>query len=164
MKNYVVESYENYREEDRLSTNNARRIEFLTTVRVLDEIIKDKKDILDCAAGTGIYAFHLADKGHNVTATDITPRHIDIIRNTLNDKPYNMKTAVLDATDMSMFPDESFDVVLNMGPFYHLVNKDDRENCLKEFMRVLKKAVYLLPPIFQDIMYFSMLQCRIKIF
>ena len=30
MKNYVVESYENYREEERLSTNNARRIEFLT--------------------------------------------------------------------------------------------------------------------------------------
>ena len=28
MKNYVVESYENYREEERLSTNNARRIEF----------------------------------------------------------------------------------------------------------------------------------------
>ncbi len=144
MKNYVVESYENYREEDRLSTNNARRIEFLTTVRVLDEIIKDKKDILDCAAGTGIYAFHLADKGHNVAATDITPRHIDIIRNTLNDKPYNMKTAVLDATDMSMFPDESFDVVLNMGPFYHLVNKDDRENCLKESMRVLKKGGILV--------------------
>lgn len=144
MKNYVVESYENYREEDRLSTNNARRIEFLTTVRVLDEIIKDKKDILDCAAGTGIYAFHLADKGHNVTATDITPRHIDIIRNTLNDKPYNMKTAVLDATDMSMFPDECFDVVLNMGPFYHLVNKDDREKCLKESMRVLKKGGILV--------------------
>lgn len=144
MKNYVVESYENYCEEDRLSTNNARRIEFLTTVRVLDEIIKDKKDILDCAAGTGIYAFHLADKGHNVTATDITPRHIDIIRNTLNDKPYNMKTAVLDATDMSMFPDESFDVVLNMGPFYHLVNKDDREKCLKESMRVLKKGGILV--------------------
>lgn len=33
MKNYVVESYENYREEERLSTNNARRIEFITTVR-----------------------------------------------------------------------------------------------------------------------------------
>ena len=30
MKNYVVESYENYKEEERLSTNNARRIEFLT--------------------------------------------------------------------------------------------------------------------------------------
>ena len=55
MKNYVVESYENYKEEDRLSSNNARRIEFLTTARVFDELITDKKKILDCAAGTGRY-------------------------------------------------------------------------------------------------------------
>ena len=40
--NYVVESYENYKEENRLTTNNARRIEFITTTRVLDEIIGTK--------------------------------------------------------------------------------------------------------------------------
>ena len=40
MKNYVVESYEKYREEDRLTTNNARKIEFLNTVRILEEHIK----------------------------------------------------------------------------------------------------------------------------
>lgn len=34
MKNYVVESYENHKEEDRLTTNNARKIEFTTTMRV----------------------------------------------------------------------------------------------------------------------------------
>ena len=58
MKNYVVESYEKYREEDRLTTNNARKIEFLNTVRILEEHIKENSKILDCAAGTGIYAFH----------------------------------------------------------------------------------------------------------
>ena len=36
MKNHVIESYENYREEDRLTTNNARRIEFINTVKILD--------------------------------------------------------------------------------------------------------------------------------
>ena len=50
--NYVVDSYENYKEENRLTTNNARRIEFVTTTRVLDEIIDTKSKILDCAAGT----------------------------------------------------------------------------------------------------------------
>ena len=84
--NYVVDSYENYKEENRLTTNNARRIEFVTTTRVLDEIIDTKSKILDCAAGTGIYAFWFADKGHDVTATDITPRHIDIINRTLAGK------------------------------------------------------------------------------
>lgn len=66
--NYVVESYENYKEEDRLTTNNARKIEFITTTRVLDEVIDAESKILDCAAGTGVYAFWLADKGHDVTA------------------------------------------------------------------------------------------------
>ncbi len=144
MGNYVVESYENYREEDRLSTNNARKIEFLTTIRILDDLISGKKTILDCAAGTGIYAFHFADKGHTVTATDITPRHIEVIRSILRNKPYKMETAILDASDMSIFENESFDIVLNMGPFYHLVDRSDREKCIKESLRVLKKGGLLI--------------------
>ncbi|MCM1283416.1 MAG: class I SAM-dependent methyltransferase [Muribaculaceae bacterium] len=66
---------------------------------------------MDCAAGTGIYAFYLADKGHVVTATD-----------------------------MSVFEDNSFDVVLNMGPFYHLITESEREKCLSECIRVLRKG------------------------
>ena len=125
--NYVVESYENYKEEDRLTTNNARKIEFITTTRVLDEVIDAESKILDCAAGTGVYAFWLADKGHDVTATDITPRHIDIINQTLKTKKYSMNTAFLDATDMSCFADDTFDVVLNMEPFYHLLVEQMKE-------------------------------------
>lgn len=140
MKKHVIESYENYREEDRLSTNNARKIEFLTTVRILDRLIVGKKKILDCAAGTGIYSFYYADRGHEVTATDITPRHIEIMQENLKSKPYTMEMAVLDATDMSRFKDETFDIVLNMGPFYHLINESDREVCMKESLRVLKKG------------------------
>ena len=118
--NYVVDSYENYKEENRLTTNNARRIEFVTTTRVLDEIIGTKSKILDCAAGTGIYAFWLADKGHDVTATDITPRHIDIINRTLTNKNYHMNTSVLDATE------------------------EQREKCMKECLRVLRKGGFLV--------------------
>jgi len=140
MKNYVVDSYENYKEENRLTTNNARKIEFITTTRIMDELISANSKILDCAAGTGVYAFYLADKGHEVTATDITPRHIEVINNTLKDKSYKMNTAVLDATDMSMFEDESFDVVLNMGPFYHLLTEEQRSRCMSESLRVLKKG------------------------
>ena len=135
--NYVVDSYENYKEENRLTTNNARRIEFVTTTRVLDEIIGTNSKILDCAAGTGIYAFWFADKGHDVTATDITPRHIDIINRTLTNKNYHMNTSVLDATDMSCFADDSFDIVLNMGPFYHLITEEQIEK--KQYEMQLKQ-------------------------
>jgi ubiquinone/menaquinone biosynthesis C-methylase UbiE len=144
MRRDVVNSYENYHEEERLSTNNARKIEFLTTTRILNEVIYRNSDILDCAAGTGIYAFYLADQGHRVTATDITPRHIDYIRSKLKTKNYGMHTAVLDATNMGIFPDESFDVVLNMGPFYHLTNPEDREKCMRESIRVLRHGGILV--------------------
>lgn len=144
MKNYVVESYENYREEDRLTTNNARRIEFINTVKILNEHIRKNSKILDCAAGTGVYAFYLAEQGHDVTATDITPRHIDIINKNIKNKKLTMKTAVLDATDLSVFADDSFDVVLNMGPFYHLITEEQRNRCLDECIRVLKKGGILV--------------------
>lgn len=144
MKNVVVETYEHGREEDRLTTNNARKIEFLTTVRALEELLPEHQTILDCAAGTGVYAFHLADRGHTVTATDITPRHIEVMRAALRSKPYQMETAVLDATDLSVFGDGQFDVVLNMGPFYHLTDREARERCLSECVRVLNKGGLLV--------------------
>lgn len=144
MKNYVIDSYENYREENRLTTNNARKIEFITTAKILDEYLEKSCKVLDCAAGTGIYAFYLANKGHEVTATDITPRHIDIINEQKAKKHVQMETAVLDATDMSVFEDDSFDVVLNMGPFYHLITENQREKCLSECIRVLKKGGLLV--------------------
>lgn len=100
MRNFIVESYESSREEDRLITNNARRIEFITTTRIFDELFDNKMKGLDCAAGTGVYAFYLADKGYEVTATDITPRHIALINQKLMDKKYNIATSVLDATNM----------------------------------------------------------------
>ena len=139
MKN-VIKSYENYREEDRLTTNNARKVEFETTIRIFNELFPTNAKILDCAAGTGVYAFALAEKGFDVTATDITPRHIDYINEELKSKSYSMNTAVLDASDLSMFADESFDIVLNMGPFYHITEAKDRDRCMQENLRVLKKG------------------------
>ena len=145
MKNHVVDTYENYKEENRLTTNNARRIEYETTVRVMEELIGTDKKILDCAAGTGIYAFHFADRGHEVTATDITPRHVEIMDKKLQEKSYEMQTAVLDAVDMSMFEDETFDVVFNMGPFYHLVDEEQFNFfiCLLKFFPTLKNVIIL---------------------
>ena len=46
-----------------------------------------------------------------MTATDITPRHVEVMKEMAQSKPYEIDTRVLDATDMSVFADESFDVV-----------------------------------------------------
>lgn len=135
----IIDSYENYDEESRLTTNKARRVEFLTSINVMDKLISKKSKILDCAAGTGIYSFHYAEQGHEVHAYDLTPRHVEIMNEKLKSKAYlNMTTGVLNAVDMSVFKDKSFDIVLNFGPLYHLIKMEDRENCIKESLRVLK--------------------------
>ena len=143
MNQNIINYYENYKEEDRLTTNNARKIEFLTTIHFFEKHFHGKLKILDCAAGTGTYAFYLADRGHQLTATDITPRHIAYMNEMLKTKLYQVETKVLDAVDMSCFPDESFDVVLNMGPFYHLIDRELRKRCFEESLRVLKRGGYL---------------------
>ena len=59
MRNYIVDSYEHGKEEDRLTTNNARKTEFIKTTRIFDEMFDVKCKILDCAAGTGVMHFGL---------------------------------------------------------------------------------------------------------
>ena len=140
MSDAVVNLYEGYKEENRLTTDNAGSVEYITTAKILNEHLPEKSKILDCAAGTGIYAFHLAEAGHHVTALDITPRHIDFIENELKNKPFSMNTQVNDAKDLSLFEDESFDSVLCMGPLYHLTEEKDRLQCLNECLRVLRKG------------------------
>lgn len=47
--------------------------------------------------------------------------------------------------DLSMFDDNSFDVVLNFGAFYHLKDEEDRIKSIAESMRVLKPdGIYCL--------------------
>ena len=136
----IVESYESYREEDRLTTNNARKIEYITTVKAFNNILPKHGRLLDCAAGTGIYSFYFARKGYDVIALDITPRHINFILEKLRKESVNMQARVNNAIDLSDYKDETFDVVLCMGPFYHLTDEKLRVDCINECKRVLKKG------------------------
>ncbi|SHI60898.1 class I SAM-dependent methyltransferase [Lutispora thermophila] len=140
--NSVVNWYEKYDEDSRLTTNKARRVEFIVSTRILDGYMNPDDYILDVAAGTGIYTFYYARKGHNVLATDLTPKHIQIINNKLNDeyKGFHIKAEVNNAIDLSMFEDNQFDTVLCFGPIYHLIEVDDRKRCINECLRVLKEG------------------------
>ncbi|ABW17676.1 class I SAM-dependent methyltransferase [Alkaliphilus oremlandii] len=138
----VVDFYEKYDEESRITTNNARKIEFLMTTGVLDNHIEKTHRILEIGAGTGAYSFYYGEKGNFVIATDITPKHIEIIGQKMKERgnDINLQAEVANATDLSQFSSESFDVVLCLGPMYHLTNSSDRKTCLSEALRVLKKG------------------------
>lgn len=133
----LVEYYASGYERKRLKKDKYHSIEYLTTVRYLDMLLPEEGKVLDCCAGGGTYSFYLAERGYSVTAADLSPKNIDLIK---SDRQSKSLDAVLrlNVLDMSCFADRSFDVVLCMGAFYHLKSAEERKQCVAECLRILK--------------------------
>lgn len=137
MSSALNKYYENYDEEGRLQRDNTHRIEFLTTVHYFDKLFNPNSRILDACAGTGAYSFYLAEKGHSVTACDLVPHNVNIIKR--NPKKGILESInVCNVLDLSCYDSDMFDVVLCMGALYHLKSDEDRKTALLESKRVLK--------------------------
>lgn len=138
-KDIIADKYSEYDEDTRLVRDRGHHIEYLTTMRYIQKFLKSGNKILEIGAATGRYSVTLAEKGYDVTAVDLVPKHVEIMKSkTCGLK--NFKCMVADALDLSMFEDKSFDMVLNLGPMYHLFNKKDKNRAIKETLRVAKKG------------------------
>jgi ubiquinone/menaquinone biosynthesis C-methylase UbiE len=133
----LIEYYNNYDEESRLIKDNAHSIEYITNIHYIEKYCSPNDKILDGCAGVGRYAFYLAQKGYKVTAGDIVPHYIDIIKNKDKERHILQEIKINDILNMD-FPDNSFDIVLCMGALYHLENVQDRKRAVEECNRVLK--------------------------
>jgi len=134
----VIKYYDNYDEEHRLVKDRAHNIEYLTTMRYIQKFLKPGAKILEIGAATGRYSITLAKMGYDVTAVDLTPRYVEIMK-CKSRRLKNFQCMVANALDLSMFKDNSFDLVLNFGPMYHLFNQKDKNKAVKETIRVAKK-------------------------
>lgn len=137
----IINYYEKYDEDSRISSSMARKIEFTVTTNVLNKYVKHGDRILELGAGTGIYSFYYGRKGHEVVATDLTPKHVEIMKEKLKgEETLKLSVEVADATNLSKYETESFDIVTCLGPIYHLLEDSLREKCIKEALRVLRKG------------------------
>ncbi|MDR0287962.1 MAG: methyltransferase domain-containing protein [Clostridiales bacterium] len=131
VKNY----YDDYDEDGRLFRDKAHLPEYLTTIRYFDRLFTAGSRILDVCAGTGRYSFYLANKGHIVTACDLSEHNIDIIRSK-SDVNKLADTAVCNVLNLARFEENSFDVVLCMGAMYHLPLDIVKTQAIQECIRV----------------------------
>jgi SAM-dependent methyltransferase len=132
----IVRHYEDaIREEDRITTGTGR-LELLRTQEILRRHLPGPPaEILDVGGATGVHAQWLAADGHRVHIVDLTPRHVEKARTDLG--PLGVTAELGDARRLSA-PDESFDVVLLLGPLYHLTERADRIRALLEARRVVR--------------------------
>ena len=141
VKNY----YKHFDEKNRLRNDNSGKLEFLMTMRILEKnlpVLDDGAEIsvLDLGGGAGVYSFPLAKKGYKVTLADLSETLLEQAKKQKEeDKVENLISCdQVNATDLSCYKDNSFDVVLLFGPLYHLTEKSEREKCVGEIRRVLK--------------------------
>lgn len=136
MMNY----YTLYDEDVRLEKDNAHKTEFITTTYFLNTVIKENSKILDAGAATGRYSFYYAGRGNKVTAIDLYPSNIDVLKRkwTMCTSKHNLTYTLGDGRDLSAYENSSFDTVLCMGPFYHLSTMEERKKCICECLRVLE--------------------------
>lgn len=127
---------EKYDEWERL---NRHKIEFDITKRYLDEyIIGEGLEIFDIGGGPGRYSIYLAEKGHKVSLLDLSKRNIQVAKEKSAEKGITLETYIHgNALELEEY-EQKYDVVLLMGPLYHLVEESDRKKALEGALRLLK--------------------------
>jgi SAM-dependent methyltransferase len=127
----VIRHYEEIREEDRLTTGMGQ-LELLRTREIVHRFLgSPPARILDVGGGPGIHAAWLTDEGFEVQVVDLSSRHVEKVRTV------GVTAEVGDATSLA-HADNSFDVVLLLGPLYHLTEREGRLQALREARRVVR--------------------------
>jgi S-adenosylmethionine-dependent methyltransferase len=120
----------------------ARQLERDMTRRYLETYLPPKGHILEIGAATGEYTLWLAERGHQVTAVDLSPSLIERCKQRLTEtgKAGCVDCYVADARDLSLVPGKEFDGVLVMGPLYHLYRRTNRLQALREAVARLRPS------------------------
>lgn len=133
----ILENYYNeWNEDDRLLSRFGK-VEFLTTIRFIEKYLKPGMKILEVGAGTGRYSHYFARKGYTVDAVELVDRNIlEFKGKTLPEE--NISIVQGDTINLSMLNDNEYDIVLHLGPMYHLSTDPERKAAVSEAIRVTK--------------------------
>lgn len=126
-------------EDGRLTSTRHGQLEYYTTMNFVHRYANAQSKILEVGAGTGRYSIALAKEGIDVTAVELVDSNLQVLKkNSQGIK--NIRSYQGDATDLSRFADDSFDVTLSFGPMYHLYDADEVDRALNEAIRVTKPS------------------------
>lgn len=129
----LINYYNKFNEDKRFNSRHGQ-VEFQTTLFYINKYLKKDDKIIEIGAGTGKYAGYLANH-YDVTAVELVKHNLRLI-----EKNYpNVLAYQGNATDLSSFNDNTFDVTLLFGPMYHLLTEKEKIKALSEAKRITKK-------------------------
>src|SRR6478609_366694 len=136
--------YSHALEENRLESEEFK-LEGLRTKEIISRYLSNNKlEILDIGGAAGFYSFWLQEQGHHVSLVDLSPTNIELAKKrSASSGVILSKMDVGDATNLK-YPNQQFDIVLLLGPLYHLTDRRERISALAEVKRVLKPGGILI--------------------
>ena len=135
----VLAFYENGAETGRLE-RGLGIIEAARTKEILSRHVQPGMTVYDVGGGVGYYSDWLAGMGCQVSLFELAPSAVAYAQ-AHQTHPYSAQTA-----DARALPaeDTSCDLLLLMGPLYHLLEKESRMQALTEARRVLRPGGLLV--------------------
>jgi SAM-dependent methyltransferase len=134
----VTARYELVDEDERLWRPGLGDLVRLRSWDVFARFLPRRGGVVDVGGGPGTHAAHLAERGYDVLLVDPVPRHVERAQARSRSQPHAPFRAELGEARRLPVADQSAEVVLLMGPLYHLVQRDDRVAALREAARVLR--------------------------
>jgi SAM-dependent methyltransferase len=119
----------------------AGELELLRTLDLLDRHLRPASHVLDLGGGPGRYTVELARRGHRVALADVSPELCDQARRRIAATGVGANVSaveVIDGVGLPAFGARSFDAVVALGPYYHLVHEPDRLALTREITRVAR--------------------------
>jgi ubiquinone/menaquinone biosynthesis C-methylase UbiE len=142
MGDEVRDFYNRYGEREwyRLEEDACSRITFVLHMDFIKPHLREGIKTLDAGCGAGRYSVEFARMGCDVTLFDISDEQLRIAKTKLAERDLERQVSGYiqgDIRDLSVFPDQSFDVVVCYGaPLNYVL--EGRERAISEFHRVLK--------------------------
>src|SRR5687767_1229323 len=143
-RDQIKKFYAGEMEKDRLDLD-LFKLEGIRTKEIISRFLtRQNLNILDIGGAAGFYSFWLQGLGHKVSLVDLSPENIELAKKYSRHHGIDLAHCTVgDATRLS-FPNDQFDLVLLMGPLYHLIEKEERIKAISDAKRVLKPNGVLL--------------------
>ncbi|HHX8330839.1 TPA: class I SAM-dependent methyltransferase [Vibrio alginolyticus] len=134
----LIAQYTGADEDSRLTRQYIAQLEFDTTMHKLAPyLLKDSK-VCEIGAATGRYSLTFAEMGCDVTSVELAPDQVNILKNKAKEQRFTLNIFEGNACSLPFISNSSQDVVVILGPLYHLKSEVERGQAIAEAKRILK--------------------------